>query len=385
MQNENVLQKTVVLHFASWYPTNAKPMLGVFIKKHILLLNKEIQQAVVYFNITNDTTVNLKVFNTKKEDLNEIEILINKQSVFKLFYIIFGFFKAKSMAKKIIGRADIIHLHTILPMAPLVWFYSFLNHAKIVITEHWTGYQPEDGNYTGFFKTFFTKKIIAKSSCVITVSKQLANAMQQHQLKFNNKIISNYVDVSVFNNENKKVDSNNIIHISSLDDRQKNVSGLLNAFAKVINDVPQATLTIIGSGGDEDYLKKLCIELNINNHVLFLGKKTGNELAQQIKNSAALVMFSRFENQPVVILEALACGTPVISTYVGGINEMLDNSNSLRVESENNDQLSKAILKIINKECIFNETEISQNILKTIHPDIIKEKHLEIYRECLVR
>ena len=76
-------------------------------------------------------------------------------------------------------------------------------------------------------------------------------------------------------------------------------------------------------------LRKLVGDLGLSGQVVFVGNKKGVELASLIKDSAALIMFSRYENQPVVILEALACGTPVISTYVGGIAEMLDESNSL--------------------------------------------------------
>jgi glycosyltransferase involved in cell wall biosynthesis len=268
-------------------------------------------------------------------------------------------------------------------MASLVWFFVKLNRVKLVVTEHWTGYQPEDGNYKGAFRKLFTKLIIKNANTVITVSKQLAEAMGKHSLKFKNVVISNAVDLQVFKVSDKKINPNNFIHISSLDDRQKNICGIIRAFAEVVKQNNQTQLIIVGSGGDEMELRKLVGDLGLSGQVVFVGNKKGVELASLIKDSAALIMFSRYENQPVVILEALACGTPVISTYVGGIAEMLDESNSLKVEVENVQQLKGSMELILNDNKFFDAEQIQENILKTIHPDIIRNKHLELYKELL--
>lgn len=381
--NMGLGKKPVVLHFASWYPTKEKPMLGIFIRKHIILLQKDLKQGVIYFNISAQFKEGLKIVLNDEDNLNEIEIRIKKNSFFKLIFIAIGFFKAIKLFNNKIGSPQIVHLHTILPMASLVWFFVKLNRVKLVVTEHWTGYQPEDGNYKGAFRKLFTKLIIKNADTVITVSKQLAEAMGKHSLKFKNVVISNAVDLQVFKVSDKKINPNNFIHISSLDDRQKNTSGIIRAFAEVVKQNNQTQLIIVGSGGDEMELRKLVGDFGLSSQVVFVGNKKGVELASLIKDSAALIMFSRYENQPVVILEALACGTPVISTYVGGIAEMLDESNSLKVEVENVQQLKASMELILNDNKFFDAEQIQENILKTIHPDIIRNKHLELYKELL--
>ena len=384
MQDDNVLQqKSVVLHFASWYPTNDKPMLGIFIRKHISLLQEDLKQGIIYFNISSHFQKGLEVAFNHENKLKEIEIRVKKNSFFKSIFIVVGFFKAINLFKKNIGSPHIAHLHTVLPLAPLVWIFIKISKVKLVVTEHWTGYQPEDGNYKGFYRKLFTKLIIQNSSAVITVSKQLAEVMSKYGLKFKNLVISNAVDLHVFNLGDKKMNTNNLIHISSLDDRQKNVSGIIRAFADVAKLNNQSELIIVGSGADELSLQTLSEELGLSKQIKFVGNKKGIELASLIKQSSALVLFSRYENQPVVILEALACGTPVISTYVGGISEMLDEHNSIKVEVENSLQLTNAMQMVLNANSHFNPLLIHKNILKIIDADIIKNKHLELYRDLL--
>jgi glycosyltransferase involved in cell wall biosynthesis len=207
--------------------------------------------------------------------------------------------------------------------------------------------------------------------------------MSKYGLKFKNLVISNAVDLHDFNIGDKKINTNNLIHISSLDDRQKNVSGIIRAFADVAKLNNQSKLIIVGSGADELSLQTLSEELGLSKQIKFVGNKKGIELASLIKQSSALVLFSRYENQPVVILEALACGTPVISTYVGGISEMLDEHNSIKVEVENSLQLTNAMEMVLNANSHFNPLLIHKNILKIIDADIIKNKHLELYRDLL--
>ena len=71
------------------------------------------------------------------------------------------------------------------------------------------------------------------------------------------------------------------------------------------------------------------------------------EVAWRMQQSSALLMFSRYENLPCIVLEALCCGLPVISSRVGGLAEVVNNSNGLLVEKENITELVKAMQQMI--------------------------------------
>lgn len=102
-----------------------------------------------------------------------------------------------------------------------------------------------------------------------------------------------------------------------------NVACGIRAFAILQKTFPDATLTIAGGGSEEPALVSLCRELGIAGCVTFVGD-VGNEQMPILYDRADIYLnSSRVDNQPVSILEAFACGLPVVTTSVGGIPYMV--------------------------------------------------------------
>ena len=89
-----------------------------------------------------------------------------------------------------------------------------------------------------------------------------------------------------------------------------------------------------------------------------------SDVAIYMQAAHALLMFSKWENQPCVILEALAVGLPVISSAVGGIEEELNESNGILVDSENVSQLANAMENMLLNYKQYDRNLISQNAKK---------------------
>jgi glycosyltransferase involved in cell wall biosynthesis len=85
----------------------------------------------------------------------------------------------------------------------------------------------------------------------------------------------------------------------------------------------EACLLIIGEGREERNLKGLARALGIQDRVRFLGAMPQQDLAAYYRAADALVLASSREGWPNVLLEAMACGTPVVSTRVGGTPEIV--------------------------------------------------------------
>jgi glycosyltransferase involved in cell wall biosynthesis len=94
-------------------------------------------------------------------------------------------------------------------------------------------------------------------------------------------------------------------------------------------------------------------------------------------------MFSRHENFPCTIIEALCCGLPVVSSNVGGIAEAVDHSSGMLVEANNMDQLQAAILSVMNNHDPFNGEKIAANATSKYNYTTVAQQFLNIYQDVL--
>ncbi len=102
------------------------------------------------------------------------------------------------------------------------------------------------------------------------------------------------------------------------------VDCVLRAFALIQQQVPDAILTVIGDGSQRQALEDLKRELNLK-HISFTGRVEHEDIYQQYSTSDVYLNASKVDNQPLSILEAFACGLPVVTTDAGGIPDIVTN------------------------------------------------------------
>ena len=124
---------------------------------------------------------------------------------------------------------------------------------------------------------------------------------------------------------------------------QKNLKELLHAMKLVDSSI---VLDVYGGGKDEEECKRLCKELEISNHVKWHGW-TENFWDTLSNQPFALILTSKFEGLPMVFLESISRGIPVISSRFDGYDDVVKNGvNGFSYQSGNIDGLTKAIIKI---------------------------------------
>ena len=103
---------------------------------------------------------------------------------------------------------------------------------------------------------------------------------------------------------------------------EKGVDVLLEAAALLPASVE---VTIAGDGPDRDALEERAVALGVTDRVVFLGRVPGAEVHARMRRAAVVAMPSRwYENQPMTVLEAAACGRPVVATTLGGFPELIE-------------------------------------------------------------
>lgn len=120
--------------------------------------------------------------------------------------------------------------------------------------------------------------------------------------------------------------------------------------------VKNARLILIGGGPLKKRLKLRAKFYALSDKIIFAGIKKPEETAKYMQASDALCLTSHNEGVPNVVLEALSCGTPVVTTKVGGIPEVLpENLPSIMVDSRSPEIIARALLNILNTEYDKNQ------------------------------
>ena len=128
----------------------------------------------------------------------------------------------------------------------------------------------------------------------------------------------------------------------------KRPDDLIKAFALIYNKIPHSKLIIAGRGDEESKLKKLISDLNLKEKVLltgFISPKTGKW--ELLKRCDIFVLPSIVEAFGISVIEAMACGKPVIATNIGAFPEIIKNMETgILVKPKSPEELSKAILEL---------------------------------------
>ena len=362
-----------IVFLARWYPHRYDPMFGLFVQRHaeaaalfnditvIYCQQIESQSRKVAKSQSRDASITpekneqyvIDTSNHKKFEI--VRTLENNVDTIRVYYkkpknkilSLIRFYRANMMALKLCGKTDIIHVHILTRLGVIAWIQKLLHKTPYIITEHWSRYLPGN-DFNGFLRKFFTKIIVRNAKLVTTVTENLANAMKAHGLKNDNYVtLPNVVNLDMFHISEKSNNPCKIIHISCFEDKSKNISGLLESLKIVDEKGIDFQCTLIGEGMDFEMMKQKAESLQLINKVSFTGLLEGQALADELASGDFLVLSSNYENMPVVILEALASGLPVVSTNVGGIKEMIDDTKGILVEPRNQEALAEAIIKMI--------------------------------------
>lgn len=139
---------------------------------------------------------------------------------------------------------------------------------------------------------------------------------------------------------------------------QKGFDLLIQAWAKVANEKPDWKLIILGEGEDRLKLSSLIEKYQLESKVVLAGKTS--DVEEYYKNSDIFCLSSRFEGFPMVLLETLAFGLPVVSFDCDtGPAEILEDTGSFLVEPENTEQLTKYLNTMIESPLLRKEIMVN--------------------------
>jgi glycosyltransferase involved in cell wall biosynthesis len=161
-------------------------------------------------------------------------------------------------------------------------------------------------------------------------------------------IIPNGVDTGAFapaSSEREPI----VLYVGSLIER-KGLRHLLPAFAGVLECIPEAMLVVIGEGPQKRDLQALAQSIGISGKVTWLPFMQQEDVRRWMQRARVLVLPSTEEGQGVVLLEAMACGTPVVGSRVGGIQDVITPDVGALVQPADPDALVRAVVALFGDE-----------------------------------
>lgn len=148
--------------------------------------------------------------------------------------------------------------------------------------------------------------------------------------------------------------------------KQKNIPFLLRCYQKVVQKFSRARLVIIGQGQEEEKLKKIVEKLKIQNKIDWVKSVPYSEMPEYFQAADIFVLPSLYEGFPRVLMEAAMAGLPIVSTNVGGTEDVIvDNENGFIISQSNEKEFVERILYLLkNSEIAKRMGKRGQEIMK---------------------
>lgn len=284
---------------------------------------------------------------------------------------------------RLAGRSDVIHLMANsgwswqLFSAPVLWLAPLRGTPVIV---NYRGGEARD--YLAASARWI-KPTLARAASLVVPSGFLQQVFDEYGVS--SQVIPNIIDLQTFSpgqgreegGDFRLVITRNLEEIYGLDTA-------IRALAIASAEVPGLQLHIAGSGPLLASLQSLARELNVAGQVQFVGRLERSQVVALYRDADAMLNPARVDNMPNSVLEALACGLPVISTDVGGVPFIVeDGRTALLVPVDDPQAMARAILRLRADAPLGESLRASgQREVRQYAWDRVGAQWLDLYRRC---
>lgn len=381
-----------ILFLTRWYPNRFDPMPGLFIRRHATAVAAMADVTVLYVHPSDCKTVkSSEVEHTTSGNFEEYIIYypvlkpaIPGVQLLRAIHYYIHLYRGMRLIFRNRRPASLIHVNILTRLGLFALLVKTFMRIPYIVTEHWSRYLPITNTYRGLIRKMLTKRVACKAGAMTAVTYNLKRAMEYHGIRNPDfEVVPNVVEHNFFEPPLNQENTKTLLHVSCFEDRSKNISGLLRAVASLARIRSDFRLLLVGEGQDLEQMKTYANQLQLGKWVTFTGLAEGGELLRLYHAACCLVMFSNYENMPVVINESLACGKPVIATAVGGIPEVIDTSRGILVPPGDEEALYRAMDTMLDHAFSYDATAIREYALSMFSQDVIGARFMEIYQQVL--
>lgn len=370
------------------YPNSTSFFSGIFFRNQAQSLkNQGIEVSVLaYLNLSLKVRLKNRFFVNRIKHQNDKDIPVTYYYATALpFFPKINFIRRKKHSLKMIeeyiktyGKPDIIHVHCAeAGEAAVIAKHKY--GIPYVVTEHSSRLFRDD------LKSWYLsliERVYKHSSHNIAVSNKLSKSIYG-KFAVNSSVIPNMVDTSFFNyspEQKSDTDKTRFIQIGNLTSNKNHIE-VVKAMALIKKQGINAELVIIGEGEKYSELVKEVEINNLSDSVKLVGNKTREEIKDYLQRSDYLILSSLKETFGVVLIEAMSCGLPVITTKNGGGQDIVKNGYNGAICEFDHVSLAKAMSEVRNVK--WSRKKIAEYASENYSREKVSESLINVYEKVL--
>ncbi|MEJ2599269.1 MAG: glycosyltransferase [Anaerolineales bacterium] len=374
-----------ILFLTHWYPTPEMPIYGTFIREHARAVARYHPVTLIHVQGVDSSLSGTYQFNRQENgNLTEIHMKYRKHSFPRMTWL--RRFRGVDQIVKELNESghkpDVIHAN-IFSSSDLAAFLSYRYKIPAVLSENATNYPRRQFGRLQAIKVRFCNNRLAR---ILPVSEDLARHMQAFGIRTRCQIVPNVVDTSCFYptqiGERPDRAKPRILVVARLDP-VKGVGDFLAALDLLSSRGKDFTAGLVGYGSERQKLENLVHQLNLEDRVTFYGTKSREEVAELLRQADLLALTSYWENLPVVILEALASGLPVVASSVGGVAEVVKPELGVLTEPGNVESIASGLTTVMENLDDYDNQAIARYAQSHFSYEAVGRQFSQIYGEVI--
>jgi glycosyltransferase involved in cell wall biosynthesis len=352
-----------VLFVTVGYPTEHDPVGGIFVREHALAAAEHAEISVLHLARGEPCGVRRV----------EGEPLPTWRSGFAIRPAAAGLLAAGLRGLHAAPHHDVVHAHFFLAALPC----AVRRARPLVVTEHWSVFLPEDPHSLSPPQRSAARFAFRRADAVLAVSEALRRGLESHGVRRPIRVVPNPVDTTLFTlgaaRRNGRLLSVGLLY------EAKGYEYLLQAMALLAQQGHDLALDVVGDGPERERYERLALDLDVDKRVSFHGSLSKPEVARLMADSSLFVLASRYDNNPVALIEAMASGLPVVATAVGGVPELVDADTGRLAAPCDADSLATEIAAALDNLDGYDSAAIARRAAERFGRDAIGRQLAEVY------
>ena len=371
-----------VLFVPAWYPSEKSPVSGIFVREQAKAVTLYDDVVVLYSSSSSKPIKKFYVISEALEDrVRTVRVRYRHLLVGKIDYIvyIYSVLKAYQYLAQCGFKPDIIHAHVFWAGVPAAILGKRF-HIPVVITEHSTNVLKKDLNA---LRAILLKFAMSRAKLVLPVSRSLERSIREY-VRAQTRVVPNCVNTNLYSlvKNNASQGKKRILFVGLLVPR-KGVPYLLKALSLLKQRRNDFILDIIGDGPGREEYENLASNLGLHRFVAFHGFLDRTRKIELLKRSDYLVLPSSWENFGVVLIEAMACGKPVIATARGGPREIVTKDVGILVPPEDPLALADAINYMLDHHSSYSPETLAEYAREHYSYEVVGKRLHEVYAKLI--